>query len=305
MKISIQIDASPEEVRQCFGWPPMQPFHEELMRIVRENMKKGVPGFDPMTLMQAFIPTRFPGAEMIQKAFFDALKPGAAIGHERGTGPGSEVVTPEARVAVRRETQGAPSGWRHSSPTGSFRPLALHHRRGHGKRSCPARARRGRPGRGTPAAHACDDRTCLPDRRRADRGRSAELLPRRLYPHGVPHRRLLDTMPATRRTEHRSDEQKRQGGVRSRPSTMRRWTGGSPRAHDRGPSRRVARHVEILRAAARVTGGTQRTRSSLEPVWRPERRSKGGHDHETGYRTGYEMTINRQRPSNGAACRPQ
>ena len=78
MKISIEIDATPEEVRECFGWPPMQKFHEELMRIVQENMKKGVSGFDPMTLMQALVPTRFPGAELIQKAFFDALKPSAA-----------------------------------------------------------------------------------------------------------------------------------------------------------------------------------------------------------------------------------
>jgi hypothetical protein len=86
-------------------------------------------------------------------------------------------------------------------------------RRAHGKRSCPARARRGRPGRGTPAACAGDDRACFPDGRRADRGLSAGLLPRRLYPHGVPHRRLLDRLPAAQRTEHRSDEQKRQGGV--------------------------------------------------------------------------------------------
>ncbi len=87
MKISIQIDATPEEVRECFGWPPMQPLHEELLRIVQENMKKGVTGFDPMTLMQALVPTRFPGVEMIQKAFFDALKPSAARGTSEAPNP--------------------------------------------------------------------------------------------------------------------------------------------------------------------------------------------------------------------------
>ena len=87
MKISIEIDASPEEVRECFGWPPMQLFHEELMHIVQENMKKGVTGFDPMSLTQAMLSTRFPGAEMMQKAFFDALKPSAAKGTSEAPDP--------------------------------------------------------------------------------------------------------------------------------------------------------------------------------------------------------------------------
>lgn len=74
MKISIEIDASPQEVREFFGWPQIQPFQEELIQMVQENMKKGVTGFDPMTLMKSMLPTQLQGVEMMQKAFFDALK---------------------------------------------------------------------------------------------------------------------------------------------------------------------------------------------------------------------------------------
>ncbi len=90
MKISIQIDASPQEVREFFGWPPLQPFQEELMQILQENMKKGVTGFDPLTLMQGLLPTQFQGVELMQKAFFDALKRSSTTYRE-----GTETAGPE------------------------------------------------------------------------------------------------------------------------------------------------------------------------------------------------------------------
>jgi Family of unknown function (DUF6489) len=53
MKISIDIEATPDEVREFFGWPPIQPLQQELIRVMQENMNKGVAGFEPLSLMKS------------------------------------------------------------------------------------------------------------------------------------------------------------------------------------------------------------------------------------------------------------
>jgi hypothetical protein len=56
MKISIDIEATPDEVREFFGWPPIQPLQQELIRVMQENMNKGVAGFEPLSLMKSLFP---------------------------------------------------------------------------------------------------------------------------------------------------------------------------------------------------------------------------------------------------------
>jgi hypothetical protein len=74
MKISIDIEATPDEVREFFGWPPIQPLQQELIRVMQENMNKGVPGFEPLSLMKSLFPMPMQGLENMQKVFSDAMK---------------------------------------------------------------------------------------------------------------------------------------------------------------------------------------------------------------------------------------
>ncbi|MGH8581782.1 MAG: DUF6489 family protein [Gammaproteobacteria bacterium] len=52
MKISIEVDATPAEVREFFGLPDLKPLQEGLINSISENMKTGAAGFDPFTVIQ-------------------------------------------------------------------------------------------------------------------------------------------------------------------------------------------------------------------------------------------------------------
>lgn len=74
MKIKFDIDVTPQELRTFFGWPDVEPLQRHLMEQIEEQMRKGVAGFDPMTLMKPFLPANMQSFEGMQKAFWDAMK---------------------------------------------------------------------------------------------------------------------------------------------------------------------------------------------------------------------------------------
>ncbi len=77
MKITANIEATAQEMREFLGLPNVQPLHDEMMKTIRDNMHKGVAGFDPVNLMKPLFPTQMQSLEMLQKAFWDGLsKPG-------------------------------------------------------------------------------------------------------------------------------------------------------------------------------------------------------------------------------------
>ncbi len=73
MKISIDIEATPQEVREFFGLPNVQPLQNIIMGQIEDNVAKGVTGFDAMTMMKPFLPAQLQTIESIQKMFLDAM----------------------------------------------------------------------------------------------------------------------------------------------------------------------------------------------------------------------------------------
>lgn len=71
MKIHIEVDVTPRELREFFGLPDLQPMQDELIQKIRENMLKGVEGFDPASLMRPFLPEHLRSLEALQKSFWD------------------------------------------------------------------------------------------------------------------------------------------------------------------------------------------------------------------------------------------
>ena len=55
MNIKIDIDVTPEEMRRLMGLPDVQPFHEELMNKLREQLQMGAEGYDPLTMFQPYM----------------------------------------------------------------------------------------------------------------------------------------------------------------------------------------------------------------------------------------------------------
>ena len=73
MKITIDIEATAQEMREFFGLPNVLSLQEDIIQGIRDNMKKGVIGFDALSLMKPLLPAHMQAMEMMQKAFWDAL----------------------------------------------------------------------------------------------------------------------------------------------------------------------------------------------------------------------------------------
>jgi len=73
MKITIDVEATPQEMREFFGLPNLQPLQDDVLNVIRDNMKHGVAGFDPTTLMKPLFPAQMQSMEMLQKTFWDAF----------------------------------------------------------------------------------------------------------------------------------------------------------------------------------------------------------------------------------------
>ena len=73
MKITITIVASPAEIRESFGLPDLKPMQEDIVQALRDNMQKGMQGFDPMTLMTTVWPAQMQTLQTMQRAFWDNL----------------------------------------------------------------------------------------------------------------------------------------------------------------------------------------------------------------------------------------
>ena len=73
MKVTVTIDATPEEMRTFFGWPEVAPLQQEMLDRIREQLKTGEEGFDPMALMQPYLAPNMRNLEAFQKAFWQSF----------------------------------------------------------------------------------------------------------------------------------------------------------------------------------------------------------------------------------------
>lgn len=84
MKINMEVDATPEELRRFFGLPDVQPLHDEMLNMIRERMQQGMEGYDPMSLMSASLPSHLQNMEGMQRAFWEAFTGGQGSGGGSG-----------------------------------------------------------------------------------------------------------------------------------------------------------------------------------------------------------------------------
>ena len=73
MKLSIDIDATPQELREFFGLPDIAPLQEEMLSTLRDNMLKAVSDMDPAHIAKNFMSPQMQGMDTLQKAFWGAF----------------------------------------------------------------------------------------------------------------------------------------------------------------------------------------------------------------------------------------
>lgn len=76
MKITINIDCTPEEARTFMGLPDVKPMQEMMMKEVEERMKANLNAMDPETLFKTWLPTGISNMEQFQKMFWSQFNKG-------------------------------------------------------------------------------------------------------------------------------------------------------------------------------------------------------------------------------------
>ena len=79
MKINLEIDCTPEELRQSFGLPDLRPMQDAVLAAMQKQMIDAVARSSPEALMRNWMPL-FPQTpeqmQQVMTAFFRGLSPG-------------------------------------------------------------------------------------------------------------------------------------------------------------------------------------------------------------------------------------
>jgi hypothetical protein len=73
MKIKLDIDCTPDEVREFFGLPQVKPLQEELLKEVQERLRANVQAMDPETMLKTWLPATLKGFEQLQEMFLSRM----------------------------------------------------------------------------------------------------------------------------------------------------------------------------------------------------------------------------------------
>ncbi len=71
MKITVNIDCTPQEARELMGLPDVKAVQDEMMEELRSKLMKGITGTEPAELLRMFMPAA-PAFEQMQD-FFTAM----------------------------------------------------------------------------------------------------------------------------------------------------------------------------------------------------------------------------------------
>ena len=73
MKITVNIDCTPEEARRFFGLPDVQPMQEAVMAEMQERLLGGIKQMDPDAMLKSWfqgVPGGMASMEALQKMFW-------------------------------------------------------------------------------------------------------------------------------------------------------------------------------------------------------------------------------------------
>ena len=76
MKVTINIDCTPEEARSFFGLPDVKPMQAAMMKQLEERMTSALSAMEPETLMKTWLPVGLHNMEQLQKLFWSQMSAG-------------------------------------------------------------------------------------------------------------------------------------------------------------------------------------------------------------------------------------
>lgn len=84
MKVTFDIDCTPEEARRFLGLPDVQPMQQAIMEEIGRRAMSGLSAMDPEQVLKTWLPAGMQGLEQMQKFFWNAMG-SAAGGKKEGT----------------------------------------------------------------------------------------------------------------------------------------------------------------------------------------------------------------------------
>ena len=76
MKITVDIDCTPEEARAFLGLPDVQPMQKVLLAKIEERMVQTIDATSPEALLKTWLPAGAQGLEQLQKMFWSQFGAG-------------------------------------------------------------------------------------------------------------------------------------------------------------------------------------------------------------------------------------
>ena len=82
MKITIDIDCTPQEARDFLGLPNVAPVQEAVMGDIQDKIREFVQSASPEAMMQTWLPAGVKGFEDLQRAIWGQFSGGSKAGSE-------------------------------------------------------------------------------------------------------------------------------------------------------------------------------------------------------------------------------
>lgn len=79
MKITVNVECTPEEARRFLGLPDVQPLQDAVMQQMQDRVMNSLSAMDPEQLLKTWAPMGLQNLEQIQKFFFSQF-PGSGGG---------------------------------------------------------------------------------------------------------------------------------------------------------------------------------------------------------------------------------
>jgi hypothetical protein len=73
MRIKLDIDCTPEELRGFFGLPDVRAMQGQLLKEVEAQMRAGIKALDPEAMLRTWLPAGMQGVEKLQEMFLGGL----------------------------------------------------------------------------------------------------------------------------------------------------------------------------------------------------------------------------------------
>lgn len=74
MKVTINVDCSPEEARAFMGLPDVRPMQEALLKELEEQLRANMKAMSPEAMISTWLPATLQNAGEMQKAFLSHLQ---------------------------------------------------------------------------------------------------------------------------------------------------------------------------------------------------------------------------------------